>query len=67
MSLACGDYKARHHCPFFYILCWVFVTSVGESLPVITGKAPVNKAKEPIALKLLSYTTMELLIFCLYK
>ena len=40
-------------------MCWELVTSDGTFPHVITGEAPVNKAKEPIALQSRLVVTME--------
>ena len=40
-------------------MCWELVTSDGKSLHVITGEAPVNKAKEPVTLQFRLVVTME--------
>jgi len=40
-------------------MCWELVTSKGKSPYVITGEAPVNKAKEPVALQSRLVVTME--------
>jgi len=48
-------------------MCWELVTSEGPSPHVITGEAPVNKAKEHAAFKFRLVVTIEVTSMLAYE